>query len=92
MTSVGIDELRTRTSEVIRRVREQGETIDVTDDGEVVARMVPAKPFRAEQQADDRDTMEEWLRRADELAKEVGRHWPNGVSAVDAVRDVRRNP
>ena len=91
MASIGIDELQTRTSEVLRRVREDGETIDLTDGGKVVARVVPAEPAHAEGQADDHEATEEWLRRADELRKEISRHWPKGVSAVDAVRDVRRD-
>jgi hypothetical protein len=28
--------------------------------------------------------------RHDELAEEISRHWPEGVSAADAIADVRR--
>jgi len=28
----------------------------------------------------------------DELAEEIGKHWPEGVSVVDAVREHRGNP
>ena len=41
MASVGVRELKQRTSEVLRRVRERGEPVDVTFRGEVVARLVP---------------------------------------------------
>jgi prevent-host-death family protein len=40
--SVGLRELRHKTSEVIARVR-HGETIDVTDHGHLVARIEPAE-------------------------------------------------
>jgi prevent-host-death family protein len=40
MTSVGIRELRQRASELLRLV-EQGETIEITDRGRAVARLVP---------------------------------------------------
>ncbi|MGH2868811.1 MAG: type II toxin-antitoxin system Phd/YefM family antitoxin [Solirubrobacteraceae bacterium] len=43
MASVGIRELRDNVSAVIRRVA-KGETIDVTDHGHPVARLVPATP------------------------------------------------
>jgi prevent-host-death family protein len=40
--SVGLRELRHRTSEVLARVR-HGETIDVTDHGHLIARIVPVE-------------------------------------------------
>ena len=91
MASIGVDELQARTSEVLRRVREDGETIDVTDGSTVIARVVPIEPARTSKRKDDRDATEAWLRRADDLSKEIGSLWPRGVSAVDAIRDVRRD-
>ncbi len=44
MASVGVRELKQHTSEVLRRVRENGETIEVTFRGRVVARLVPVEP------------------------------------------------
>ncbi len=43
MASVGIRELRDNVSAVIRRVA-GGESIDVTDHGHPVARLIPARP------------------------------------------------
>ncbi|WP_344751313.1 type II toxin-antitoxin system prevent-host-death family antitoxin [Gryllotalpicola koreensis] len=43
MASVGIRELRQNASEVVRRV-EDGEEIDVTVNGRLAARLVPARP------------------------------------------------
>ena len=43
MTSVGIRELRDTVSAVIRRVA-AGETVEVTDHGHPVARIVPLRP------------------------------------------------
>ncbi len=45
MSSVGIRELKTNTSEIVRRVREQGEVVEITHRGEVVARLIPARPI-----------------------------------------------
>ncbi len=52
MTTIGVQELHEDTSAILRRVREQGETLDVTDQGEVVARLVPIAPARVELDAD----------------------------------------
>jgi len=41
MASVGVRELKEHTSEIVRRVRDNGETIDITYRGEVVATLVP---------------------------------------------------
>jgi|SRR5690349_40416 prevent-host-death family protein len=43
MKSVGVKQLKTRLSEYLRSVR-RGETILVTDRGEVVAELRPARP------------------------------------------------
>ena len=41
MLTVGVRELKQRTSDVLRRVRERGEEVEVTLRGRVVARLVP---------------------------------------------------
>jgi prevent-host-death family protein len=38
MTTAGIRELKQNTSKILRRVREEGETIEITYHGETVAR------------------------------------------------------
>ncbi len=86
MESVGVRELRRHTSEILRRVREGGETVEVTYRGRPVARVIPVdrRPSEAE------DVAAFWAR-WDQLSDEISAHWPEGVSAVDAVRDVRRD-
>jgi antitoxin (DNA-binding transcriptional repressor) of toxin-antitoxin stability system len=83
--SVGIRELKTHTSAIIRRLREDGEAIDITYHGEVVARLLPvaAPPITTEQTA-------AVLTGLDQLADEIDAIWPDGVSALDAIHDVRR--
>ena len=86
MHSVGVRELKQHTTQILRRVREQGETIDVTYQGQVVARLVPVRrsqPDRSEANADV------WAD-LDRLAEEIGARWPSGVSAADAVREAWR--
>lgn len=85
MRSVGVRELREKTSQIVRDVREKGEEVDITYRGKVVARIVPSGRTRA-----DREEIAAWWRRHDELGKEISKHWPKGVSAVDAIREQRR--
>jgi prevent-host-death family protein len=85
MKSIGIRELKERASEIVREVREQQAEYTVTHRGRVVARLVPAEP-PAPSQADIEAYLAEW----DEIAAEINRDWPEGVSAEDVMRDIRR--
>ena len=82
MLSVGIRELKQQTSELIRMVREQGDEIQVTYHGQVVALLIPVKKttLRSEAKA--------WTS-LDTLAAEIGAHWPKGISAAQAVAEGR---
>lgn len=51
MASVGVRELKEHTSEIVRRVRDNGETIDITYRGVVVATLVP-KQKRSQGESD----------------------------------------
>ena len=85
MDSIGVRELKEQTSAILRRVRERGESLNVTYHGKVVARLVPVEP--------PVDRVAESLAALDEIeriAAEIGASWPEEVSTVDAVRDVRR--
>jgi prevent-host-death family protein len=84
METVGVRELKERASELLRRVREDGEVVEITYRGQVVAKMIPTR-----YDVDQARLAVIW-QEMDELAEEVGRDWPDGVSAVDAVREVRR--
>lgn len=85
MALIGIRELRTNASELIRRVREQGEIIDITYYGEVVARLVPVKQLKIR----DEELPALWAE-MDRRAQEVSAQWSGSHSAVDAVREGRR--
>ena len=84
MTAVGVRELKARTSEILRQV-EEGESVEITKRGKVVARLVPAE--RPRPTREELDAI--WARR-ERLADEISKYWPEGVTAVDAVREQRR--
>jgi prevent-host-death family protein len=88
MAVIGIRELKERTSEILRQVREKGEAVEISHRGKVVARIVPVKPRRlpASTRARVRAVWEE----IDRVAEEISARWPKGVSAVRAVREQRR--
>ncbi len=85
MTTVGIRELKQNTSRILRRVREGGETIEITYHGEPIARLVPISPAKP-----STEEISAVLTDLDELSAEISAQWPEGVSALDAINDVRR--
>ena len=85
MRSVGIRELRERTSEIIRLVRDEGAEVLVTHYGRPVARLLPVV---SECRQED-ETGGVWAD-LDRLAAEIGARWPEGVSAAEAVAEGRR--
>ncbi len=88
MDVIGVRELKQKTSEILRRVREAGEPIEVACRGEVVARIVPVK--RRQPSAKTRARSRAVWADIDRIAEEIAARWPRGVSAVQAVREGRR--
>ncbi len=95
MSIAGIDKLADNRRALLDDARRSGETIQIVDHGEVVAQIVP----EPQTLPNHRVTADQHERRAsdaaiwediDRLAAEIGKEWPDGVSAVDAVRDGRR--
>jgi len=80
-------ELAERINELLRLIEEEGETIEITDRGKVIAHVVPTPK---QQKPAKRDLTTFW-RDIDRLAEEIGKHWKGDVDAVEAVRDVRRD-
>jgi antitoxin (DNA-binding transcriptional repressor) of toxin-antitoxin stability system len=85
MTRVSIKELSDHTSEIARRVREDHETIELTFRGEVFARIEPVRSKHIDPEEFERI----WAER-DRLAAEIGKHWPQGATAAQAIAEDRR--
>ena len=85
MERIGIRELKARASEVLRSVREERATYQVTYRGEAIANIVPV-----EDAAPESETPEQWLAALDEIIDAISDAWPEGVSAQEAIDDVRR--
>jgi antitoxin (DNA-binding transcriptional repressor) of toxin-antitoxin stability system len=87
MTRVGIKELSDHTSEIVRRVREEQETIELTFHSEVFAQIVPVVPVVPKEWD---VSFEERLKRRRRLAEEAGKYWPEGLTAAQAIAEDRR--
>ncbi len=85
MSEVGVRELKTNASELVRQVREDGAIIDITYYGEVVARLIPVK--KTQTQAQELTALWDEM---DRLSAEVSNQWHGTQDAVEAVRESRR--
>ncbi len=83
--TVGVHELRSNLSRLLRQVREEDKTLVVTYYGEVIARILPVSPAAGSREADP-----VWTD-IDHLAAEIGQHWePEGAGAARALSEGRR--
>jgi prevent-host-death family protein len=87
MKTFDSNELLKHIEEVLRMVEEEGETIEISNHGKVIAHLVPVPEPQSSVESAKRDV---WAH-LERLAIEISAYWPAEVSAVDAVRDVRRD-
>ncbi len=97
MSAVDIEQLHQETASIVRRVRDRHETIEISDRGEVIAQLTPVEPMpvslasTSEPEVDDPDAKHAaiWAELT-RLGQELSKTWPEGLSAVDAIREQRR--
>lgn len=77
-------QLKATLGAVLRDVRERHEEYVVTHQGRVIARLVPAE--RPDLPSPE---FEQLWSEMDALAAEIGRDWPAGLSAADAIAEDR---
>jgi prevent-host-death family protein len=85
MQEIGVRELKQRINEIVRRVREEHESFNVTYRGRVVATITPSEDPEARR----REAKKVWAE-MDRLAVEMSKKWPKGVSAAQAIAEDRR--
>jgi prevent-host-death family protein len=84
MGTVGVRELKQDASRILRRVREEGESFDVTYHGKVIAKLVPVEDAESRLRSFD-EFIAEWdALTADDPDMPVGNY------AVESVRESRR--
>jgi antitoxin (DNA-binding transcriptional repressor) of toxin-antitoxin stability system len=92
VNEIGVAKLKRNTNGILRRVRENQESFNITYRGRVIALLVPSvrpSDYLPEEER-EKDWRTVWAE-MDELAAEISKKWPAGVSAVDAVGEQRRN-
>lgn len=92
MTSVNSRDLSAHIVDLMLQVRNDGEIIEIMEEGQVVARLVPAYiPVMASTS----HTLEDTSQAASDLElerliTEISRYLPEQVDAVEAIREIRR--
>lgn len=84
MATVGILDLQRRADEIVRRLRDEHETIELTYLGETVGKIVPVSS-----ELHQRD-LDESLRGWHELIEQIAEHRVDDVSAEETMREIRR--
>ncbi len=84
MRRIGIRALKEQTSEILRRVREDGDIFEVTYHGRAIARLVPVTELTSA------TALSGFWQKWEQLGEAISAHWPEGVSATDAIREDRR--
>ena len=97
MSIARIEDLKAHAEDLIARVEADGETFEIVYHGRVAALLVPSPELGPDSESgkDEDDPSKrtaEILDRLWFLGDEISKDWPKGVSAVDAIRDVRRDP
>lgn len=83
MRTIEAKELEAHTKEVLRQV-EEGETIEVMEEGKPVARMIPILEV-----APDQRGKKGWTN-LEPFVEELSKYLSERVDAVEAVREIRR--
>ncbi len=81
---IGIRELKSRASEVVRAVKEERARYVITQRGKPAAIIVPLDAAPPEKSAD-----EVW-ERLRQLGEEIGKGWESDKSAVEILSEMRR--
>ena len=85
MVSINVTELKNKTNEIIKRVRENGEIFEISHQGKPIAKLIPInrpKPPDIEIQAILTDLYQ--------LSAEISSKWPDKLSGVDVMKGTRR--
>lgn len=82
---IGIRELKSRASEVVRAVKEERARYVITQRGKPVATIIPMDAVLPEKKSDD----EVWERLM-QLGEQISKGWKNEKSAVEILSEMRR--
>ncbi len=84
MRTVGVRELRERTSEILKEVNETGQIVEVTHHGKVMARLVPPPRTKSPEE------ITQALERAHDLMERIGERVTEPTDSSTLMREERR--
>jgi len=84
VATIGVRELKQRLSEVLHEVERTGEPVSITRRGRAVVELRRVETEPSQQAVDD------YLAGWDRLSESLRDSWPEGVTALDAVIEQRR--
>lgn len=88
MKTLEAQEIAKRINEILQMLKEGGETVEIIDEGEIIAHLVPANSFSRHSIKQDHAIFLNMLNRH---AREIGKHMgQESVNAVDIIREGRR--
>jgi prevent-host-death family protein len=92
MALIGIRELRQKTAEVLRRVREEGEAYVITQQGRPVALLSPLdqEKIEAEILRSARQSVSDGWKVYRQLAEDIRQAWPADLETQALLDDIRR--
>lgn len=92
MALIGIRELRQKTAEVLRRVREEGEAYVITQQGRPVALLSPLDPEKIEAEIlrSARQSVSGGWKVYRQLAEDIRQAWPTDLETQTLLDDIRR--
>ena len=89
--TIDVQLLQPQTTQLVRRVQDGRELLEIIYQGEPIAWVTLETANIPTEEA------ETWAEQAEkiwpgltQLTNDIGAHWPEGVSALDAIHDVRR--
>lgn len=86
MGQVGVRELKTHASEIVREVKEHRKRYTITRRGQPVALLVPLEDAKEGTTAEGHEAWQAFLR----AGEEISRNWQVPQSAVELLSEMRR--
>ncbi len=83
MTTIELHELQEKATEIIHQARDNGEPVEVTEHGTVLAFLVPVYSEHSGEDGEAEMDLET-------LVAEISKYLPERVDAVEVIRDIRR--
>lgn len=85
MITVDVQQFEGHPLETLRRMSEEGRVIVITEHGKAIAHLAPvSRPALSEEE------MAAYFANLDQLTAQISASWPEGISALDVINDVRR--